>query len=196
MSTKVLKQQRIHGFSLTEVSLAVAIVGFCFTAILGLMCGGLSQYRDAMDSTVTAQIAQRVIHDAQQTEFSVLVDADSLGSEADESFTFRAPRIAAPAFRYFDAQGTELHDENEIPSEALRQQAVYQVNVRIRPYAFLPHESQSLKPTLAQVTVQVAHLPATQAIEIEPARGERENLFKNKPGVPVYTYSALVARNE
>src|SRR5687767_4065395 len=64
------------GFSLVEVVLAIGVVSFAFVAILGLVPAGMSQFRQAIDTAVCAQIAQRVIGDAQQTDFDLLIDWD------------------------------------------------------------------------------------------------------------------------
>ena len=190
--------RREGGFSLVEVSLSVAIVGFGFAGLLGLMTSGLTQFRTSMDATISAQIAQRVLADAQQADFTVLVDAAALGKkQPDPQFTFRAPRVDAPAFRFFDAQGDELHAEPEgglSPAEATA--AVYQVNVRVRPFAQVPRAAQVTQPQLAQVTVQVAHLPAAQPFGVETEAGPRQNLFKARPSAAIYTFAALVGRNE
>ena len=185
-------------FTLVEISLALAVLGVGFLSVIGLMGTGLSQYRHVMDTTVTAQIAQRVINDVQQSDFTQLVDTAAARSAAnDRAFSFRAPRIDAPALRYFDDQGSELlpREDGEI-SDAAQSRAVYQVNVRIRPIAEVPNSELIGTPQLAQVTVEVAHYPTPGQIEIESAPGALQNLFKATAGVPVHTYAVLVGRNE
>jgi uncharacterized protein (TIGR02598 family) len=193
-----LQRPSAAGFSLIEVSLALAVVGVGFVSTLGLMGSGLSQYRSSMDATMTAQIAQRVINDAQQADFSSLVDIKALADVApDPNFSFRAPLINAPGFRYFDAQGTEIFADDQAglsPEELAK--TVYQVNVRIRPFGDIPRPSLSKQPHLAQLTVQVVHLHGPVLREVEKAEGPKQNLFQAQAGIPVYTYAALVGRNE
>ncbi len=189
--------RRRAGFSLIEVSLALAVMGFAFVGILGLMSNGLSTYHDSIDATVSAQLAQRAIHDAQQADFNTLVDAKGIaGRPADPSFSFRAPSVSAPAFRYFDAEGNEIVPQSTAQlSESERLRATYQVNVRVRPYADLPRPVLAKTPQLAQLTVQVIHLHGNAIGDVETADGANQNLLKTR-GVPVYTYATLVARNE
>lgn len=180
--TPFRKQQ--EGFSLVEISAALGIVSFAFVALLGLMANGLGQFREAMDTTVTAQIAARMINDAQQAEFSELVNPDDSSSEE-------------VVIRYFDEHGNEIAPSQEgqlSPEEQLR--IVYRVGTRIRPQAELPRHSLSATPNLAQVTVQVAHSPGAAELDLETRDGATQNLFKSRPGVAVFTYSTLVARNQ
>ena len=182
--TSFRKQQ--GGFSLVEISAALGIVSFAFVALLGLMANGIGQFREAMDTTVTAQIASRMINDAQQAEFSELVNPDSSSGSSDEV-----------GIRYFDEHGNEIvpSQEGELSAdEQLR--VVYRVGTRVRPQAELPRQSLSETPHLAQVTVQVAHSPGAAELELETQDGATQNLFKVRPGVAVFTYSTLVARNQ
>jgi uncharacterized protein (TIGR02598 family) len=185
----------IAGFSLIEISVSLSVIGFAFVGVLGLMANGIDQFRTAMDSSVTAQIAQRILSEVQQTEFRTLIDAEHLGEKRSEpEFTFRAPRIDAAAFRYFDEQGQEIAVAEKSSATELGR-AIYQVNVRIRPHAEIPADEINRDPLLAQVTVQVA-LNQGAVNEIDRAPGPNENLFVSAPTRPVYTYSALVGRNE
>src|SRR5262245_31689153 len=43
------------GFSLVEISAAIAILSFSFVSLLGLLSSGMTQFHAALDSTVTAQ---------------------------------------------------------------------------------------------------------------------------------------------
>lgn len=187
-----------HAFSLVEVSASLAVIAFAFIGTLGLMAHGVEQFRGAIDTTVTAQIAQRVLNDAQQTEFSSLIDAANLGPQRDNpEFTFRAPKIAEPALRFFDEQGIEILPSAEAGlTGPERAKVVYQVNVRVRPRAEVPREADGHGPQLAQVTVQIARQAGEGAPATNDATGPEQNLFKLPPGIPVVTYSALVGRNE
>lgn len=172
-----------RGFSLVEISAALGIVSFAFVALLGLMADGVGKFRGAMDTTITAQIASRMINDAQQAEFSELV-----GSHESPENTERK------AVRYFDEQGNEIVPAEESLSPAEQLRVVYRVGTRVRPQAELPQGYFSDTPQLAQVTIQVVHVPGEADLEVETRDGAGQNLFKAGPGVPVYTYSALVAR--
>src|SRR5882757_6098701 len=89
-----LAQQR--AFSLIEVVLAVGVVAFAFVAILGLIPAGMTQFRQAIDTSVCAQIAQRIINEAQGTDFTILIDEQKLPTgTASDDYAFRTPSIAA-----------------------------------------------------------------------------------------------------
>lgn len=77
------------GFSLVEVTIAIGIVSFAFIPIFGLIPTGLAKFHVAMKTSVTAQIAQRVIGNAQQTDFETL-------------------KKTPTSSRYFDEEGAEV----------------------------------------------------------------------------------------
>src|SRR3954470_20054707 len=111
-----------RAFSLIEVVLAVGVVAFAFVAVLGLIPAGMGQFRQAIDTSVCAQIAQRVINDAQETAFTILIDEAKLPTTGADDFAFRAPTVAASTastasnpgkcIRYFDEQGSEVIPAN------------------------------------------------------------------------------------
>lgn len=203
-------------FSLVEVALAIAIVSVAVVGILSLMSTGLGSYRQVMDTTICAQIAQRIINDAQQADFRALTDyANTKGQPA--GFTFRAPRADEGFVRYFDEQGNEVipaSEEGELtPLE--RNKVIYWVNTRITPRAGVPRtDGQATKTsfqkptglweandggTLVQVTVEVAANPNGIELEyVSEPDSPMDNLFdvSKTPGIRVLTYSAMVGRNE
>lgn len=78
---------RNRGFTLVEVTLAIGIISFAFVAMFGILPVGLNVSRQAMDTTIEAQIVQQLKTQALQTDFSQLGELDQ-----------------AAAF-YFDDQG-------------------------------------------------------------------------------------------
>jgi uncharacterized protein (TIGR02598 family) len=60
------------GFSLVEVSVAMAIVSFAMVSILGLIPMGLTNFRQAMNNTVEAQIVQGITSDLELASFTSL----------------------------------------------------------------------------------------------------------------------------
>lgn len=192
------------GFSLLEVAIATAILGLVLIALIGLLPSGASNFNKAMDTSIAAQIAQRILHDAEQAEFDSLIDRPGLALDpsgnAPEYFTFRAPRVAAPQWRYYDAQGTEIRPRSEgLLSEEERRAIVYYVNVRIMPRAAMPTINES-SSQVAQLTVQIARnpghldLPLVAAQPDDPDQPER-NLIRTGV-VPIYTYPKLVGKNQ
>ena len=120
------------GFSLVEVTLAVGIVSFVFLTILGLLPTGLRTFTSAIESSVGGQILQRVINEAQQTDFDTLVSV-------------------APTERYFDDQG----------NECVAGGAIYHVNTRITAATALTstNASAATNASLATITLQIAKKP-------------------------------------
>ena len=130
-------------FSLVEVVIAIGIVAFAFMAILGMLPVGMSVFRNSMNNAITSQIAQRVINDCQQSDFSELIK-----DEGGNPITAASGRKVK---RYFDDQANETTDVS---------QAIYWVNTRIRPgTAFSGGAAAFINTNLATVTVQVAHNP-------------------------------------
>jgi uncharacterized protein (TIGR02598 family) len=193
-----------RAFSLVEVALAVGVLAVALVGLFALMPSGLANFRTAMDISISAQIAQRVLQDAQQAEFDQLVDRRNLPADpakqgyCPERFSFRGPTVKAPAWRYFDEQGTEIVPKNKngelLPEE--RAAIVYQVNTRIRPRAELPTLRES-GGQAAQVTVQVARNPQLTEMPIEEKEALPEhNLIKATNRIPIFTYSALIGKNQ
>jgi uncharacterized protein (TIGR02598 family) len=197
------------GFSLIEVAIAVSILAVALVALLGLMPAGLSNFRKAMDTTVTAQIAQRILQDFDQAEFDEVIDLTSKRLPPDPAgqsycapnFTFRAPKVTAPRFRYFDDQGNELipPGDNSVLSPTQQTSAVYTVNVRIMPRAQVPVK-YGFPSDVAQITIQVARNPTNRNIPIksgspsDPNIPDR-NLFEKTAGVQIFTYHSLIGKN-
>jgi uncharacterized protein (TIGR02598 family) len=202
------------GFTLVEVALAIGIVAFAFVALLALLPAGQHAFRQSIDVAVCGQIAQRIINEAQMSDFQSLIDATKISKESTENFTFRAPMVTKPGFRYFDDQGRELSMKTDTPSAEEQRKVVYQVNTRIMPRATLPanrtvrisndNGNSKIPPQpLAQITVQVAINPGGVKIPLSSAAADgvepMRNLWvssKDTAGIQIYTYSTLVGRNE
>ncbi len=67
-----MKRNRISGFSLVEVALALGMVAFALTAVLGLVPIGLETSRAAINETRAAQIAQRLFTEFQSQSFTAV----------------------------------------------------------------------------------------------------------------------------
>jgi len=156
-----------------------------------------------MDTTIGSQIAQKVINEAIQTDFDILVDnanlkRDTSGDVTPANFTFRGPLIAASAFRYFDDQGNELATSGSA-------KAVYHVLTRINPQVPLPGVGPAVPDlrNLAQVTVQVVKNPGNAQVNVvaQPKNGTDSqntplrNLVDPAQKLPTYTAVVLVPRN-
>ncbi len=205
---------RNSAFTLVETAMAVGIVAFAFVTLMALVPAGLTTFRRSVDVSVCAQIAQRVLDDAGETDFDTLIDQQTLEqSNPAEGFTFRAPKINAPGFRYFDDQGTEVIPANPPTlSAAEKKRVIYHVITRVMPRAPLPKSggpaattNGSLHPEpVAQITVQVAHNPGNFSLPIstdpaddvtKPNRNLLNTFDSSMRGIDVLTYCSHVGRN-
>jgi uncharacterized protein (TIGR02598 family) len=205
-----------RAFSLIEVVLAVGVVAFAFVAIMGLIPAGMGQFRQAIDTSVCAQIAQRVINDVQQADYSTLTDEKSLPAPpGDDNFAFRMPTVAfsranhARCMRYFDEQGNEVIPSDAVANKftgsetdkALKSKVTYYVNVRVVPKGVMPNVGGGgiyYGPHMATLTIQVAYNPGNLPINISSA-GETSTdpsrlLWTKTAGVSMINYNAQIAR--
>jgi hypothetical protein len=199
-SANHISQRR--AFSLVEVALAIGVLAVALVGIFAMMPSGLANFRTAMDTSITAQIAQRVLQDAQQAEFDEFIDRKNLPEDPQgrgtcpERFSFRAPKVAKPAWRYFDEQGSEIVPKTKELTADERRLIVYQVNTRIRPRAEMPTLRES-SGQVAQVTVQVARNPGMVDLPLyENPKSPEHNLIKRTTGVPIFTYAAIIGKNQ
>lgn len=200
---------KASGFTLVEVSIAVGILAVALVALLGLMPAGMTNFRKAMDISTTAQIAQRILLDMQQADFDQIVDTPASGKDdISPYYTFTAPKRGTQQFRFFDEQGVELISTNGMNtglSTTQKTALVYQVLVRVMPTASEPVDSNVIKGAVALVTVQVARNPNNRTLKVFRAQPSdptvpHRNLFdpdpKANPGLQVFTYSALIGKNQ
>lgn len=194
----------LAAFTLVEVAIAIGILAVALVALLGMLPVGMNNFRKAMDTSVTAQIAQRILHDMEQAEFNEVIDITHLPADQTSycppHFSFRAPKVNEPALRYFDDQGEEVIPKGEKPTEAEKKAIIYHVNIRIIPRAELPTINET-GGQVAQVTVQIARnsgnrdIPIVTGSDSDPDVPDR-NLFKKTAAVTVLTYSALIGKTQ
>ena len=201
---RVRRTRGEQGFSLVEVTLAVGIVAFGIVGIIGMLPTGLNVFRQAMDASVGSQIIQRVLNEAQQSDFDALIAGSTWvgGATGTVNETILAKNALDPAkgtVRWFDDQANELVSSAE---------AVYHVNTRIMPTTALPKTGTGTKDNinLATVTVQVANNPSNRQLAFEsggasdqnkPMRNLWSGAFFGTTAkiVPLVTVSSVVARN-
>jgi uncharacterized protein (TIGR02598 family) len=102
---------RLGGFTLVEVTLAIGIISFAFVAMFGMLPVGLNVSRQAMDTTIEAQIVQRMKTQALQTDFSRL---DELSS-SEELFFDDQGKPVAPDQSVFRARFSGVSAATKLP---------------------------------------------------------------------------------
>lgn len=181
-------RRRNFAFSLVEVAMSLAIVTFALVGILGLVPVGLHGLRDAIDTTVCAQLAQRAITDAEQTDFDLLI---AHAETSDASF------FALPV-RYFDEQGGEVLASD--PQAEMK--IIYHLRIRgSKPgpadssaanagFTSLPGAPRFQPRDSSFLTVQVAWRPGLAPLALDEAR----HLWRAR-SAPMRTYRAVITRN-
>lgn len=111
-----------EGFSLVEVSAALGIVAVAMLSIVALLPHGLGTFREAMDTSVCAQIAQRVFSDMEQADFETLLQA---GEAVSTDF------VILP-LRYFDDEGGTVEVASPSGGPTLQEAVQIRYTARIR----------------------------------------------------------------
>lgn len=201
-----------RAFSLIEVVLAVGVVAFAFVAIMGLIPAGMTQFRQAIDTSVCAQIAQRIINEAQETDFTTLIDEKNLPTAGADDFAFRTPTVAASTaatagspgkcIRYFDEQGMEVIPKDtvgNVPSAIEKPRITYMVNTRVIPKTVVPSAAGYHDYHLATLTIQIANNPGNGPITLSSATATSTDptrkLWISTAGATIITYCAQIGRN-
>ena len=123
-----------------EVTLAIGIISFAFVAMLGLLPVGMSVSRQAIDTTIEAQIVQQLKTQALQTDFSQL------------------GRLAQSDPYYFDDQGKSGPKEG----------AIYKTGFTVATPTKLPAGVSTQK--LATVTILVLNTKGNETrAALDPA---------------------------
>lgn len=170
-------QAQEAGFSLVEVSLAIGIVAFGIMAVFGLFPAGMGMFRQSIDRTVSSQILQQVINEAQATDFDELITDKS-------NQPIPVGSTGVKAIRYFDDQGRELASSTG---------AIFCVNTRIQPATDSPANPSFTNINLATVTIQVAKRPGNGTLAYE-TDSELSNLWNGaRQGTSGTTVSILTA---
>ena len=167
-------------FSLIEIVLAIGVVSFAFVGVVGLLPAGMDVFRKSMNASVGVQIVQRVLTEAQQTDFNVLTGQDTQ-QPAPAYYEYMATR-------YFDDEGTELPTGQAAKS-------LYHVHTVVQNLPKFPDgagKNTIEMNDLATVVVQVAVNPAQRPI---PKDGTTL-LWTEAPGIQLQNYPVLVSHHD
>lgn len=181
---------RSKGFSLVEVTIALAIVAFSLVTIIGLLPAGVTMSNRAGLNSAAAVIFEHVVGDARQTDYSKLVFPSS-GQPNAPVTTGVSFRI--PALRYFDNQGAEVIPANPLSlTDEEKGKVVYHVNTRILTNTTVPSDKlPSVGQYLATVTFQIANNPGNL-----PLNFTVDGLIVPVPGMDIRSLSIQVAKND
>jgi uncharacterized protein (TIGR02598 family) len=190
-----------NGFTLVEVVLAIGVVAFSFLGVFALLPVGTQLFHQAMATSVSAEIVQRIASDAEQTDFDTLIDNSVSGN------------YYALPIRYFDDQGSEVNVINWMaPSSSELAKIIYWVRVRgslpgppdptgdnAACFTSLPSTgSQRFNPRASTfLTIQITSNPAGIDLSgmvnaeylIDETRASAANLR-------LQTYSIVISRNK
>lgn len=189
------------GFSLVEVTLSIGVVAFAFLSLMALLPGGMEIFREAMDTTVTAQIAQRITTELQETDFHTLLEEAELDPESADPVTRLESIYGTLPHRFFDDQGNEVRSTGEDGelTEENRRRVLYEVHVRIARNRQIPSYSPNDgsqdrlgSRNLATALIQVISNPAGQNLEIDPGT---QLVDDTTTRLPIQSYPAVIARN-
>ena len=132
-----------------EVVLAIGVVAFCFVGIFALLPAGLGVFHQAEDTSVSAEIVQRIVSEAEQSDFKSLT-----GNAASGSY------YVLP-LRYFDDRGSEVNVVNPL---ALSRDELARVIYWVRIRGSLPGNADPAKHTASYFT----SLPSTGGSRFNP----------------------------
>jgi len=188
-----------RGFSLVEIALALGIVAFAFVGLFALLPVGMGIFREAMETSVSTQIAQRIVSDLTETEFDQLLANPISGSY------YTLP------LRYFDDQGTEVKVTNPAgPTDLERTSILYTVHVRgSLPGKANPTTHQGDYPTslpakshrrfnprdTSFLTIQIASNPAGKKLETDPSTSLIDPAQARATRIRLHTCSVVLTRN-
>lgn len=130
----------MHGFSLVEVVLAIGVIALAFIPIFSLLPAGLTTFRQAIDNSVGSQIVQRLVGEAQQTDYPTLI----------ATTTYQ---------RYFDEQGNEVASDKDY---------IYTAEISVNSQTELPNASVPPTGSLTTVTIKLANNPGHKPSPFAP----------------------------
>lgn len=104
-------QRQRRGFSLVELAVALGIMAFALTAILGLVPIGLSTLQKSINESAQTNIVQSLLNDAYSSDLTALTAST----------------------HFFNEAGQVLHDAEESDWDSERIDLIYRVKLALRP---------------------------------------------------------------
>lgn len=169
-------------------------MAFAFVALLGMIPSGLGIFHQAMDTSVSAHIAQRITGELQETDYYTLLENCqpnlTIFTDAD-SQSGLMPR------QYFDDQGNQVEVENPAqPTEQERVRILYEAIIRVSRARIVPLSSAGSvsrlgSSNLTTLTIQIVNNPAGREIALTGELLVDPTVSR----LTYHSYSTLIARN-
>lgn len=142
------KQSRLRlitksdGFSLIEVTIAIAITAVALVSLMGMLPAGMQTMREAADRAVETRIHQQILSEIQLANW-----------DARYQFDYRA---GAPGVHFYDDQGIEIYKTgpNALTSEDFNLSHVYTARINV------PKVGQKLPSSIASAGYRGVFIPA------------------------------------
>ena len=135
------RSRRVSAFSLVEIALAVGIVAFALTAIMGLLASGMGSGKASTDDTIVATMTKAIVSDLRQRSFPTLPGTVSVGAGVSPlavtaPIPIHSPTAALPSaaaaipIYYFDSAGNRVMNPDgtdpTTPAQIFADGAIYQ----------------------------------------------------------------------
>ncbi len=190
--------RHLAAFSLVEVTLAIGIMAFSFVAIFGLLPIGMGVFRKAIDTSVVAQIAQRLSNEIQEADWKTLVSTgwDPTQAQADaksgkvtpNEIQFQDPTGKSTNIRYFDDQGNELPVSD-------KEKSIYHVHAVSYNPMFLPGKQAGgdyYSAYALRVVIEISNNPS----HATGAANATTKLWTPQKGEVISQHATIVALNQ
>jgi uncharacterized protein (TIGR02598 family) len=135
-----IRRKRCAGFNLVEIAMALAIISFSCTLLLGLLPASLTAFHQAMGNTIESQIVQSLSNDLELDAFSSLT---STTFPTNYYYDSEGQALPNSTGAYYTAtvtfvQVTTSNSPVNLPGTTLNPIAAYNVSVSVS-YAGLAH---------------------------------------------------------
>jgi uncharacterized protein (TIGR02598 family) len=147
-----------QGFSLIEVSLAMAIVAVVLIPLLALLPHGMSSVRDAKSTMIMSRVANEIVGELQQADWGTYPSFPNLMQYDGQT-------------REYDAEGTPLgNGETRRPDQITSFKAYIDIANEL---TLMPGQSAARNEGrfLRQVSIKVAFAPNDRAVDFSAAPG-------------------------
>ena len=111
---------RKQAFSLVEVVVALGVIGFALTTLIGLMPVGLNIFRESMTATVQTDVLRQLASQFQETPFAALTNSPKMLYFSDQSTLVTNAADALLGVSYTFTSNTSLLSSNGYANSNLK----------------------------------------------------------------------------